>query len=382
MPCPRAFLGAPADRPAPRRGAAAGTRRGGGARADPRRTIGEYPPDTSFRGSPANTSRLRRRWAAGSSSRPGSPATGPPNCRRGSSASCRAGIPPTSLPRGPSARGLVPWGRPGATELSDFSVCTSWGIRAKHLYLIERRARALRLPGTEAPGEGRASPLAGRCRPDRGQGLGHPADLQELLDGGMHAATRYRPQADRIMRIYAQTAMIENGFVHLPETAPWLALYLYELSCFPYGRHDDQVPPHTLFRGRRRRCSTGSKRPGAKTASSPITACSQRSAPPGNETERSATGGAATPWSDICPTAQVFSRSVSVRACFRSQAIQRAPDEVWKVLDAGASVSVLISFEFLLWVESWPSPQPPPTARSRRQRPFAGPRLNRRVRRL
>ena len=34
---------------------------------------------------------------------------------------------------------------------------------------------------------------------------------------------------------------IENGFVHLPEAAPWLALYLYELSCFPYGRHDDQV---------------------------------------------------------------------------------------------------------------------------------------------
>ena len=65
--------------------------------------------------------------------------------------------------------------------------------------------------------------------------------IQELLDEGMHAATRYRPQTDKIMRIYAQTAMIENGFVHLPETAPWLALYLYELSCFPYGRHDDQV---------------------------------------------------------------------------------------------------------------------------------------------
>jgi phage terminase large subunit-like protein len=42
----------------------------------------------------------------------------------------------------------------------------------------------------------------------------------------MHAATRYRPQTDKIMRIYAQTAMIENGFVHLPETAPWVALYL------------------------------------------------------------------------------------------------------------------------------------------------------------
>jgi len=41
--------------------------------------------------------------------------------------------------------------------------------------------------------------------------------------------------------MHAQTAMIENGFVHLPDAEPWLAPYLYELSAFPNGRHDDQV---------------------------------------------------------------------------------------------------------------------------------------------
>ena len=41
--------------------------------------------------------------------------------------------------------------------------------------------------------------------------------------------------------MHAQTAMIENGFVHLPDAAPWLAQYLHELSAFPNGRHDDQV---------------------------------------------------------------------------------------------------------------------------------------------
>ena len=41
--------------------------------------------------------------------------------------------------------------------------------------------------------------------------------------------------------MHAQTAMIENGFVHLPNTAPWLAAYLHELTVFPNGRHDDQV---------------------------------------------------------------------------------------------------------------------------------------------
>jgi phage terminase large subunit-like protein len=30
--------------------------------------------------------------------------------------------------------------------------------------------------------------------------------IQELLDEGMHAATRYRPQADKVVRIYAPTA--------------------------------------------------------------------------------------------------------------------------------------------------------------------------------
>src|SRR5271156_2106969 len=31
------------------------------------------------------------------------------------------------------------------------------------------------------------------------------------------------------MRMHAQTAMIENGFVHIPESAPWLAEYLHEM---------------------------------------------------------------------------------------------------------------------------------------------------------
>ena len=35
--------------------------------------------------------------------------------------------------------------------------------------------------------------------------------------------------------------MIENGFVHLPKEAAWLAEYLHELMVFPNGKHDDQV---------------------------------------------------------------------------------------------------------------------------------------------
>jgi predicted phage terminase large subunit-like protein len=65
--------------------------------------------------------------------------------------------------------------------------------------------------------------------------------IQELVAEGLRAVTRYQPQSDTVMRMHAQTAMIENGFVHLPKEAPWLAQYLHELTAFPKGRHDDQV---------------------------------------------------------------------------------------------------------------------------------------------
>jgi hypothetical protein len=49
------------------------------------------------------------------------------------------------------------------------------------------------------------------------------------------------------MRLHAQTAIIENGFVHIPESAPWLAEYLHEMTVFPNGKHDDQVDSTAQF---------------------------------------------------------------------------------------------------------------------------------------
>jgi len=45
----------------------------------------------------------------------------------------------------------------------------------------------------------------------------------------------------------AQTAIIENGFVHLPEAAPWLVEYLHEMTVLPRGKHDDQVDSTAQF---------------------------------------------------------------------------------------------------------------------------------------
>jgi predicted phage terminase large subunit-like protein len=54
--------------------------------------------------------------------------------------------------------------------------------------------------------------------------------IQELIIDGCHDVTRYQPTGDKTMRLHAQTALIENGFVYIPETATWLAEYLHEMT--------------------------------------------------------------------------------------------------------------------------------------------------------
>jgi hypothetical protein len=43
------------------------------------------------------------------------------------------------------------------------------------------------------------------------------------------------------MRLHSVTAMIENGFVHIPDKAEWLAEFIHELTSFPKAKYDDQT---------------------------------------------------------------------------------------------------------------------------------------------
>src|ERR1700738_4642077 len=43
--------------------------------------------------------------------------------------------------------------------------------------------------------------------------------IQELVEAGVHAATRFKPEGDKLMRLHAQTGTMENGFVCLPREA-------------------------------------------------------------------------------------------------------------------------------------------------------------------
>ena len=133
-----------------------------------------------------------------------------------------------------------------ATELSDFSVCTTWGIKGKDFYLLNVLRKRLEYPALKRAVREQQSLFNANVVLIEDKASGTQL-IQELIADGCHRVTRYKPECDKIMRLHAQTAIIENGFVHLPDAAPWLAEYLHEMTVFPKGKHDDQVDSTAQF---------------------------------------------------------------------------------------------------------------------------------------
>jgi predicted phage terminase large subunit-like protein len=126
------------------------------------------------------------------------------------------------------------------TELSDYSVCTTWGVKEKHIYLLNVFRKRLGYPELKRAVREQAEAF----RPttilieDKASGT---QLIQELVSEGLHAVKKYEPTMDKIMRMHSVTSTIENGFVHLPHKAAWLGEYLHELTTFPKGKNDDQA---------------------------------------------------------------------------------------------------------------------------------------------
>ena len=178
---------------------------------------------------PANISNPRPRWAAAWSRRNGSSAIARTNGRSAS----------TSI--------VQSWDTANkATELSDFSVCTTWGVRGKDLFLLGVFRRRLEYPALKRAVREQQTLFDANVVLIEDKASGTQL-IQELIHDGCHGVTRYQPTIEKIMRLHAQTAMIENGFVHIPETAPWLEEYLHEITVFPKGKHDDQVDSTAQF---------------------------------------------------------------------------------------------------------------------------------------
>jgi len=127
-----------------------------------------------------------------------------------------------------------------AAELNDYSVCTTWGLKEKKLYLLNVFRRRMEYPELKRTIRDHAAEFhAGNILiEDKASGT---QLIQDLKHEGVHGVTPYVPKSNKIMRLHFTTSTIENGFVYLPETAAWLAEYLHELTTFPNGKYDDQA---------------------------------------------------------------------------------------------------------------------------------------------
>jgi predicted phage terminase large subunit-like protein len=126
------------------------------------------------------------------------------------------------------------------SELSDYSVCTTWGVKDKHIYLRHVYRKRVGYPELKRAVRDQAEAFGAQTILIEDKASGTQL-IQELVSEGMQAVKRYEPAMDKTMRMNSVTSTIENGFVHLPEKAPWLGEYLHELATFPLGKYDDQA---------------------------------------------------------------------------------------------------------------------------------------------
>lgn len=127
------------------------------------------------------------------------------------------------------------------TELADFSVCTTWGLKAKKLFLLDVFRKKLEFPDLKRAVRTLAELHEAKVVliEDKASGIALIQELRAEFFTTVQAAPTL--DGDKIMRLHSQTAKFEGGFVLFPKQADWLDTYLKELISFPNVRNDDQV---------------------------------------------------------------------------------------------------------------------------------------------
>lgn len=126
------------------------------------------------------------------------------------------------------------------TQLSDYSVCTTWAKKGPQLFLLHVLRKRLEYPDLKRAVVEQARLWNAKKvlveDASSGQAL-----IQDLKNDNFYIVEAVKPKGDKIVRLNSVTAAIEAGQVFVPAQAPWLDEYLYELMMFPAGRYDDQV---------------------------------------------------------------------------------------------------------------------------------------------
>jgi predicted phage terminase large subunit-like protein len=138
----------------------------------------------------------------------------------------------------------------------DFSVCTTWGFADGAWWLLDLIRVRLDYPELRA----RALSEAAKWRPtlvlieEAGTGIPLLSDLvaevrrrPRRAPGPSWMPRAYHPRVDKLTRLAAQAAKLEDGRVRLPRAAPWLPELKRELLGFPQTKYDDQVDSISQF---------------------------------------------------------------------------------------------------------------------------------------
>src|SRR6266446_3148610 len=132
---------------------------------------------------------------------------------------------------------------------NDYSACTTWLTHKNDAYLLHVYRGRLEYPELRRKVIGLAAEHHATTVliENAGPGMNLLQDLRAAMPRGMTRPIGVKPEGSKVDRMAAQSAKIEAGHVHLPNSAAWLGEFLTELLSFPNGRHDDQVDSVSQF---------------------------------------------------------------------------------------------------------------------------------------
>ena len=127
------------------------------------------------------------------------------------------------------------------TELANFSVCTTWGVKGRKAYLLDVFRRRLLFPDLKRFVQSLAKLHEATVVLIEDTSSGSSLIQQLRAEGFSKVRAAPSLEGNKQMRLNGQTPMIEGGFVLFPKQADWLDTYLSELLSFPSVNYDDQV---------------------------------------------------------------------------------------------------------------------------------------------
>jgi predicted phage terminase large subunit-like protein len=144
----------------------------------------------------------------------------------------------------PSDKLIISWDTAlSSSQLADYSACIVLLVRKESIYVMDVVRARLEYPDLKrAVLEHHQRWRRAGCSyalliEKKGSGLSLIQDLkrQDIHPIGVN------PEAEKVLRMAAQTAPIEAGAVHLPARAAWLEEFRKEILSFPMSKHDDQI---------------------------------------------------------------------------------------------------------------------------------------------